>query len=194
MYCSSCGRKHDNQCHCLSQKPVSKIESFLILLVLLTAPIIVFTNMYQIESFKFNHFLVTGSLIFSTILLVISLLTLLLKKSYLALLFGCHQKAHRTLYLFKKPLNICSRCTGIYIGILCSIGYFMMDIHWIFALFLALPLMIDGLIQRYKSTYESNNIKRFFTGLLFGPLMIMIYTLYHYLLVKFVFYLINVFN
>lgn len=191
MYCVSCGRHHEDVCHCLYQKPISKFEGLLILLAITVSPIFVFTKAYQNSIGFFQDYLVLGSITFSFILLFISLITWITKKSYLALLFGCHQKSHRTIYIFKKPLNICSRCSGIFVGVLFSVGYFMIELPMFIILLLALPLVIDGAFQKYSSNYESNNVKRLITGILFGPVMMYLYVGYHYLLVKVVFYILN---
>lgn len=76
----------------------------------------------------------------------------------------------RPLVLFRgKQFPLCARCTGELIGILLAPAAF-----WMFGLpdgkiclWLLLPLVLDGGIQRL-TRYESGNIRRLLTGMLFG--------------------------
>lgn len=75
--------------------------------------------------------------------------------------------------------GVCSRCTGMYLGVL--VGVFLSELmqRWkipkIFPLFLLVPLALDGIIQTIayvlapeRGFYESTNPRRFITGVLFG--------------------------
>ena len=72
-------------------------------------------------------------------------------------------------------MPICSRCTGIYLGIIIGIITDFLKSLWnmnafypsiIFTLFL-IPIAIDGTGQLF-GLWESNNKRRFLTGLLVG--------------------------
>lgn len=88
---------------------------------------------------------------------------------FLPLFFSCHQKPERSFFYKGKQFPICARCTGIltgyFIGIALSI--LLNDFKWFFVPLLATPLIIDGTLQQYTK-YESNNFKRFVTGIMFG--------------------------
>ena len=60
---------------------------------------------------------------------------------------------------------ICARCTGILLGYICAFVFLLLNIHInIFLSFiLIVPMAFDGTIQFFTS-YESNNIKRLFSG------------------------------
>lgn len=92
----------------------------------------------------------------------------LFRKSYLPMVFGCHQKACRTFRIFHQPFSLCSRCTGILVGTWMSPLLFTLSISPLWFLAGICPLLIDGLVQQYTS-YESTNRRRFFTGFLFAP-------------------------
>lgn len=87
---------------------------------------------------------------------------------YLPIIFGCHTRSDRSFYINNKKFPICARCTGELIGILFSpllFIFFKLDIF--INLLLMLPLILDGFIQ-LLTKYESNNLKRLVTGILFG--------------------------
>ena len=83
--------------------------------------------------------------------------------------FGCHQKAHRSFQYKGKQWFLCARCSGIFIAqIFLIVPLYLLDIHFgFYTLIFAIPLIIDGTVQRF-TRYESNNIKRLITGLLGG--------------------------
>lgn len=83
----------------------------------------------------------------------------------------CNNKPKRTFIIFNYPLPLCSRCIGAIIGTLAASlinvkGY---NEEWFLILnvFFLLPLIIDGLVQKYHSI-ESTNRRRIVTGFLFG--------------------------
>ena len=87
---------------------------------------------------------------------------------WLPRIFGCHCRYDRSFHYNGHQLPLCARCTGELIGIIISIILFW---FWkpsvIASLAMMLPLILDGSIQRLTK-YESTNIKRLITGILFG--------------------------
>ena len=88
---------------------------------------------------------------------------------WLPIIFGCHCRSDRSFFFRGKQFPLCARCTGELIGILLAPAAF-----WMFGLpdgkiclWLLLPLVLDGGIQRL-TRYESGNIRRLLTGILFG--------------------------
>ena len=81
----------------------------------------------------------------------------------------CHQKPERSFFRKGKQFPLCSRCTGI------NLGYFVLPfflfgfikITFLWTFLLIIPTYIDGAIQAYFNI-ESNNTRRFITGLLSG--------------------------
>lgn len=88
---------------------------------------------------------------------------------WLPIFFGCHCKAERSFYYHGKKFPICARCTGQLIGMILAIILFRIIypssiMIWIGFL---IPLIIDGTIQKVTD-YESTNLRRLWTGILFG--------------------------
>ncbi len=81
----------------------------------------------------------------------------------------CHALPERSFYIGKHKFPLCSRCTGIFIGIIISLilMQFNFNLPFIVSLLLITPLIVDGFLQ-LLNLKESNNITRFSTGLLFG--------------------------
>ena len=96
--------------------------------------------------------------------------------------YNCHQRFDRSFFIGDYPIAVCARCTGINVGsTIGAAAYIFRDgrgelskeslidslisigIHGL----IMAPMAADGLIQRYTD-YESNNIKRVTTGLLYG--------------------------
>lgn len=88
---------------------------------------------------------------------------------FLRIFFGCHARPDRSFYFRGKQFPICARCTGELIGIILGIpiaiyfGYPRFEV----VLVMMAPLIFDGFLQRLTS-YESGNIRRLITGILFG--------------------------
>lgn len=81
--------------------------------------------------------------------------------------WGCHQLPERSFSIFNYQLPICARCTGIIIGGFISLILIpFIDLPY-YALIMIIPMILDGFIQ-LKTSYESNNFKRFITGFLYG--------------------------
>lgn len=100
-------------------------------------------------------------------LLSITVLNLITKKPYLSLIFGCHNLCERSFKLKSFYLPICSRCTGIYIGIYLSLLKPIFNYHYIISILFMIPLLLDGLVQNFTN-YTSNNLKRILSGIFFG--------------------------
>ena len=87
---------------------------------------------------------------------------------WLPIFFGCHCIPERSFFIKGKQFPICSRCTGILVGIFLAIcTFFFVQIPIYYLIIMTIPMIIDGSVQA-KTKYESNNKLRFFTGLLFG--------------------------
>lgn len=97
---------------------------------------------------------------------VIHFINLLYK--YLPIFFGCHCRSNRSFFYKKIQFPICARCTGELIGFLLALGTYCFIKPSIFVLMIMMiPLIVDGTVQLHTS-YESNNIVRLLTGILFG--------------------------
>lgn len=88
---------------------------------------------------------------------------------FLRIFFGCHARPDRSFYFRGKQFPICARCTGELVGMLAGIP---IAIFWgcpsfEIVLLMMVPLVFDGFLQRLTS-YESGNIRRLLTGILFG--------------------------
>ena len=111
---------------------------------------------------------------------------------FLTIFFGCHKKPERSFFINGRQLPVCARCTGIlcgyFLGILISVLWKCPN--WGLSLLLAVPMLVDGIIQRI-TTYLSNNPLRFITGILFGIATIFIIVNYHILIYKVVGYMVK---
>ena len=90
--------------------------------------------------------------------------------------YVCHQRPERCFWIAGKPMVICSRCFGVYLGLL--IGFILpvafreilhLDIEITFGIliFSIIPMALDGFSQLI-GLRTSNNKARFITGLLAG--------------------------
>ena len=87
---------------------------------------------------------------------------------YLPILFGCHCRADRSFHFRGRKFPVCARCTGEGTGFLLAAVTFWIGHPSVPLLFLLLiPMILDGALQQ-RTSYESTNIRRFITGLLFG--------------------------
>jgi len=90
----------------------------------------------------------------------------------------CHQIPERSFHIFGFQLAVCSRCTGIYLGLFIgSIFYpFFSSLKrqklppLKFFIFLAFPMGID-VFGNILNLWISPNIIRFFTGFIFGVIL-----------------------
>ncbi|MCF7923757.1 MAG: DUF2085 domain-containing protein [Candidatus Izimaplasma sp.] len=126
------------------------------------------------------------------ILTFLTILSWMLKKQYLSIFFGCHQKKERSFVCSLKYLGVCSRCTGIYIGIFFSSILIILDSPWYIYLLIGIPLIIDGLAQ-HLNFYKSNNYIRITTGILFGPTLVFLFYLFHFSLYHIAYYFYSLF-
>ena len=99
---------------------------------------------------------------------------------FLRLFFGCHARPDRSFYFRGKQFPICARCTGELVGMIVCIPTL---IFWScpsfgIVLLLMVPLIIDGSVQKLTS-YESGNIRRLITGILFGMALVFTFVYFH---------------
>ena len=80
---------------------------------------------------------------------------------------GCHQMPERSFFIGKYQLPLCARCTGIVIGHAVGLAVTLFHPVPFWSLIGTLPLMADGMVQKYTS-YESTNIRRLVSGILYG--------------------------
>ncbi len=81
----------------------------------------------------------------------------------------CHQKPERSFHWKGKQFPVCSRCTGINLGYF-FLPFFIMgfiEIPLLWTILMIFPTYIDGIVQAYCNI-ESNNARRFITGLMSG--------------------------
>ena len=97
------------------------------------------------------------------------------------LFFGrsiCHQLPERSFMVDGRYLPFCARDTGIYIGIFSSLVFLYFSKKYratmipnikvsLCLLMMLMPLAVDGL-GSYLHFYETNNVNRMVTGILFG--------------------------
>ena len=80
---------------------------------------------------------------------------------------NCHQIPTRSFFFKGYQFPLCARCTGIALG---HIAAFIIAPFYTFKYtvsVLMIPLVLDGTIQ-YFTPYESNNVKRVISGILYG--------------------------
>ena len=87
---------------------------------------------------------------------------------WLPILFGCHCRPDRSFFFRGRQFPVCARCTGELIGMALlfptwAIGH----PNAICSLALLFPLVADGMLQ-LCTRYESGNLRRLVTGVLFG--------------------------
>lgn len=87
---------------------------------------------------------------------------------WLPIIFGCHCRPDRSFHYRGWQFPICARCTGELLGIiLCCVMYPFIHIPMYACAIALLPLVADGFLQKL-TRYESTNIRRLMTGILFG--------------------------
>jgi len=174
--CQNCHRDTS----CLHQNPVSSKEMYFLIGFIVFVSQIGYALFYsQIDSHTIGRISLIAAIAISIVLIPLVVMYILFDKQYLSLFFGCHQKKERSYHIKEFYLPLCARCTGIFIGIYVSILIFLIDFQVLWILLLMVPLLIDGVIQRF-SNYESKNIIRLFTGLLFAPGFVVLYGLMNY--------------
>lgn len=87
----------------------------------------------------------------------------------------CHRKQERSFKFGNYTFPLCARCTGILIGIFVGLVIHTLNITFNFqqSFILIFPMFIDGTLQLF-SKWESYNLIRFITGLLFSTVIISI--------------------
>lgn len=102
----------------------------------------------------------------------------------------CHRLPERTFKINNWYFPVCSRCTGIYTGILSYFIYaYLFNVQYsslitFLAILMILPTFFDGITQ-FFGIRESSNFLRFTTGLIAGMgLLILARTLRWLLIVK----------
>ena len=87
---------------------------------------------------------------------------------WLPIVFGCHCRDDRSFHFKGRKFPICARCRGELVGIIIGlVSYYFWHINRHIAFLILLPMIADGFLQSITS-YESNNLKRFVTGFMFG--------------------------
>ena len=71
-------------------------------------------------------------------------------------------------------MPLCARCTGILFGQLFSVPFAVLyhDVSPLVLLILVFPLILDGVVQ-YVTNYESTNLRRLLTGIMYGIGMVL---------------------
>ena len=87
---------------------------------------------------------------------------------WLPIFCGCHQRPERSFFVKGYQMPVCARCEGELIGGLVSLIaiWFLRPPYWLMAAIM-IPMAADGLIQAFTK-YESTNLRRLVTGMLFG--------------------------
>lgn len=95
---------------------------------------------------------------------------------------GCHQMPERSFCIKGYTFPVCARCTGVFIGQVSAVLVFLtgLRINWIIAVSLLLIMGLDWFIQ-HIGLKESNNIRRFITGIAGG---FGLFTIYLYLFIS----------
>ncbi len=106
------------------------------------------------------------------ILLTLFVASLLLRRPYLTVFFGCHRKPERSFARIPLSIRLCERCTGIFIGVFMTL---FVPLHSPLVLLCALPLFFDGVLQAF-TRYESGRFRRLVSGLLFAPAFVWTYS------------------
>lgn len=77
----------------------------------------------------------------------------------------CHRRPDRSIHFRGQPFPLCARCMSILLGFLLIPILFFLPVTipiWI-GILLQLPMVVDGVTQKYKFR-ESNNFLRVITG------------------------------
>ena len=86
---------------------------------------------------------------------------------------GCHQMNERSLFFRGYQFPVCARCTGLFIGQVAGIPFFLLFLNFNFTLLLICTIVsvillgIDGFFQ-LKGIWVSTNFRRMGTGILCG--------------------------
>lgn len=87
---------------------------------------------------------------------------------YIGYRSGCHQRADRSFFYKDRKFPICARCTGVIIGNLLAIPFYLLyGVNLLLCFIFASIMFFDWLIQ-YIKICESTNGRRLVTGILGG--------------------------
>lgn len=87
---------------------------------------------------------------------------------WLPRIFYCHCRPDRSFFWRGRQFPLCARCTGQLAGMLLGIVLFVAAPFSVeICVFLMLALIADGFLQ-LLTRYESTNLRRLLTGILFG--------------------------
>lgn len=167
----------------------AKIKTYEVIIILIFSSILpaFLTTILLFKNSDLNY-LKFISFYFLIFLILLTLLNLILNKPYLALFYGCHCKVERSFKYIYKYFFLCARCSGIYLGMISMAFLSFIKFNYNYLLFLVIPLIIDGIIQK-KTSYQSNNTKRVITGFLFGLAFIVLLATFFYYQAKLIIYI-----
>lgn len=166
----------------LNGKKLKKIEVIIMTVLITILPTLFITkSVLNNDNYNDFKFIKITSLILALVFVFILLIQLIFRRPYLKIIFGCHSRIDRSVKCTHKHLGICARCLGIYLGIILMVFITRFDFNYLILLPFSLFLIIDGLLQD-KTTYQSNNIKRLISGIMFGPTFVIIMS--HYFLLN----------
>lgn len=87
---------------------------------------------------------------------------------WLPIVFGCHCRDDRSFHYKGVRFPICARCTGELLGLIAGLLGFVWVRPGVYPwVLMLLPMIIDGVFQAL-TRYESRNLRRLWTGALFG--------------------------
>lgn len=90
-------------------------------------------------------------------------------RKFFAIAFMCHQRPDRSFCINGKQFPLCARCTGILAGYFLGITAACLTRcrYCAVCMLLLIPMIVDGMVQQILKI-ESNNVRRFITGILGG--------------------------
>lgn len=87
---------------------------------------------------------------------------------WLPIFCGCHCRPDRSFFWRGRQFPVCARCTGELAGILLLLlTWYWRHLGTAVSFCLLVPLVVDGGVQ-LATRYESHNLRRLWTGVLFG--------------------------
>lgn len=185
-YCTSCGRQVKTKCTCIANITLSLFDKVILASLVLLLPPIMFSLATFFLTLDFIHanYQWIGNLVLILVVFILVILDYLFNKNYLVIFFSCHQKVTRSFKFGDIYSKLCARCSGIFVGLFFSFLTIYLNVHFLLLFLIATPLIVDGTLQKL-TLYTSNNAKRFITGILFGPLVVFLFSFYNYTLLEF---------
>lgn len=177
---------------CHNRSTITLFEQIVLILLIMILPVHLIIMKYLEFDYSWervNELKIT-SICFTIIFSVMLIIYFLFNKPYLAMIFGCHQINSRTIKIFNKPFVLCARCSGILVGTMIMPLLVKLDIKPFWYFLGIILIATDGLLQ-YFTSYTSTNIKRFITGFLFGPVIIILMSYYYIFMAKLIIELIT---